>query len=194
MNISDKILEGEDVISLIDGVRTGNQECFSALVDRYTPLIESLVFKFYNDDIVGLSREDLRQEAGLRFYNAILTYDTEQSDVEFGLYAKICISNALVSQLRLYKKHNAEQLTEAIGGAFSAGDPEDPSDRVLEEERVRALHSLIRRNLSPYEYRIWQLYTSGRTAKDIGCIVDADEKSVSNAVYRIRKKLRALLI
>ena len=124
----------------------------------------------------------------------MLTYDTEQSEVEFGLYAKICISNALISQLRVQKKHTAEQFTESLNTFILVHDSEDPSDKVLEEERVKALYSLIRKNLSNYEYRIWRLYMSGGTARDISAVVGADEKSVGNAIYRIRKKLRELLL
>ena len=195
MNGSDKVTEYGDVDLLVEKVRNGDQATFSELVERYAPLIEALVFKFYDGDIVGLSKDDMRQEARLRFYNAILTYDAARSDVGFGLYAKICISNALVSQLRLHKKHSAEQPSiDPLEGALDLDEAEDPSGKILEEERVRALYSLIRKNLSAYEYRIWNLYMSGLTAKDIGGIVGSDEKSVGNAVYRIRKKLRALLI
>ncbi len=185
--------EREDVNILIERVRNGEQAAFSALLRRYDPLIDALVSRFCNDSEEGLSREDLRQEAVLKFYNSVLTYDMEQSEVEFGLYSKICISNALVSQLRLHKKHTAEQLTESLNTMFFVHDSEDPSDRVLEEERVKSLYSVIKANLSPFEYRIWQLYMSGRTAREIGLIVDRDEKSVGNAIYRIRKKLRTIL-
>lgn len=195
MNGSDKVTEYGDVDLLIEKVRNGDQNAFSELSERYAPLIEALVFKYYDESIVGSSKDDMRQEARLKFYNSILTYDSERSDVEFGLYAKICISNALVSQLRIQRKHSAEQPSiDPREVALDTNEFEDPSSRVLEEERVRALHSLIRKNLSQYEYRIWNLYMSGLTAKDIGRIVGADEKSVGNAVYRIRKKLRALLI
>ena len=193
VNVSKESIESRDIISLIERVRTGDQVSFSKLVEMYTPLIMSLVFKFYDEDIVGMNKDDLHQEAVLRFYNSILSYDIEQSEVEFGLYAKICISNALVSQLRLHKKHNAEQPTESLNTVFNVKDIEDPADKILEEERVKALYSLIRKNLSPYEYRIWQLYVAGYTAKNIGAVVDADEKSVNNAIYRIRKKLRGVL-
>lgn len=181
------------VISLIEDARRENQEAFSALLSKYRPLIESQVSKFYSEEIVGLNRDDLRQEAVLTFYNSILTYDIEQSEVEFGLYAKICISNALISQLRVHKKHTAEQLTESSNTMFFVHDSEDPSNDILEEERVIALYSVIRKNLSAFEYRVWQLYMSGRTARDIGTLVGKDERSVNNAIYRIRKKLRALL-
>jgi len=183
----------EKIIELIKKVRNGDQDSFSELVQRYDPLIEAQVSKFYDAYDGGASYDDLRQEAVLKFYSAIQTFDIDQSEVEFGLYSKICISNALVSQLRLHKKHTAEQLTDSTSSMFFVHDSEDPSDRVLEEERVKALYSVIRKNLSSFEYTVWCLYMSGRTAKEIGDVVDKDEKSVWNAVYRIRRKLRAFL-
>ncbi|MBQ8848934.1 MAG: sigma-70 family RNA polymerase sigma factor [Clostridia bacterium] len=194
MSDSEKLYESDEVIHLINSVRDGDQSAFQKLADAYSPLIDSLVVKFYNGDVFALNRDDLRQEAVLRFYNSIMTYDTDQAEVEFGLYAKICISNALVSQIRLHKKHTAEQLTESPNFLSFVHDSEDPSDRVLEEERIKALYALVRKNLSVYEYRVWRLYMSGGTAKDISTVVGADEKSVSNAIYRIRKKLKALLL
>ena len=186
-------VQGE-VSDLIVRVRDADQTAFKILVEKYEPLIDSLVFKFYDADLKILTLDDLRQEAHFRFYNSILSYDLAQHEVEFGLYAKICISNALISLIRLQKKRTAEQLSENQSNLFFEHDSEDPSDRILEEERVRALYSLICKNLSSYEYRIWQLYVSGRTAKEISAVIGTDEKSVTNAIYRIRKKLRALLI
>ena len=186
-------VQGE-VSDLIVRVRDADQTAFKILVEKYEPLIDSLVFKFYDADLKILTLDDLRQEAHFRFYNSILSYDLAQHEVEFGLYAKICISNALISLIRLQKKRTAEQLSENQNNLFFEHDSEDPSDRILEEERVRALYSLICKNLSSYEYRIWQLYVSGRTAKEISAVIGTDEKSVTNAIYRIRKKLRALLL
>lgn len=197
MNIQEnphkKEMDRKKIHILIDRVRRGDQEAFSELVEQYTPLIDSLVSKFHNDEAVALNRDDLKQEAVLRFYNSILTFDTEQSEIEFGLYAKICVSNALISQFRLQKKRNAEQLTDTPAEMLFEDSTENPSDIIMEEERIKALYSVIRGNLSDYEYRIWRLYMSGRTAKSIGVAVGKDEKSVSNAIYRIRKKLRDLL-
>ena len=70
---------------------------------------------------------------------------------------------------------------------------EDPSLRVLEQESLKTLYSVIRDNLSELEYRVWKMYMSGLTARQIGDSIGKDERSVSNAIYRIRKKLRATL-
>lgn len=177
----------------IERIRDGCQEAFSELLEQYRPLIESLVSRYGGESLSLTDREDLRQEAVMSFYHAILSYDLEQSEVEFGLYAKICVSNTLTSQLRIRKRREVELLTESLSTDCFVHDSEDPEGRLLEQERVKALYSVIRQNLSDFEYRVWQCYMSGRTAAEIGAWVGRDEKSVSNAIYRIRKKLRALL-
>ena len=188
-----KTAERSVLLDAISRVRNGEQDVFSDLLQQYRPLIESLVVRFCMDAVYESDKEDLRQEAVMSFYRAILAYDTEQTEVEFGLYAKICISNALISQSRIQKKRTTEQLTESLSTDVFVHDSEDPAGRILEQERVKALYSVIRKNLSDFEYRVWQCYMSGRTAGEIASLVGKDEKSVSNAIYRIRKKLRALL-
>ena len=179
--------------ALIVKVREGDQEAFASLLSLYTPLIESIISKFSVDEILSFQRDDLRQEATLVFYNSILTYDLDQTEVEFGLYAKICISNSLISYLRVLKKDAQRALTDSQSETLFIRDYEDPGARILEQEKLKALYSIIRNNLSDFEYRVWQMYMSGRTTAEIAAKVNKDEKSVSNAIYRIRKKLRALL-
>ena len=182
-----------DIKELILSVRNGDQEAFVTLLHKYKPLIESSVNRFSSDESFSLYHEDLKQEAAVVFYNSILAYDLDQTEVEFGLFAKICIHNALVSQLRLLKKRSAETLEITPDDLFFAQDSDDPSVKVLEQERLKSLYAVIRKNLSDMEYSIWQLYVSGRSAAEMARLLGISEKSVSNAVYRIRKKLRALL-
>ena len=189
---SDKISVRDLILKVRSGGENG-QRAFEELLERYEPLIGASVAKFSEDEVARLFADDLRQEATVVFYNSILTYDTDQTEVEFGLYAKICISNALVSQLRKLKRRTAEPLTENESIDLFVHEAEDPSESILEQERVNALYSVIRKNLSAFEYRVWRYYVSGLTAKDIGSLVGKDEKSISNAIYRIRKKLRAAL-
>ena len=190
-------VEKQEILCLIDQVRNADfndrQTAFEALLQRYEPLIQSLVQRFSDDPLIGRFREDLRQEATVVFYHSILAYDTDQTEVEFGLYAKICMSNALVSQQRKLKKRAIEPLADTERDHFFIHESEDPSESLLEQERVEALCLVIRDNLSTFEYRVWQYYMSGRTAKEIGALMGKEERSISNAIYRIRKKLRAVL-
>lgn len=177
----------------IEKVKEGDQTAFLELLEKYKPLLHSQVSKFTNDDLTMALYEDLLQEATLAFYNAILNYDNSQSDVEFGLYARICVYNALVSQMRVISRRKIEELTEPDSCTFDVPDSFDPARNIVEEESIRDIYSVIKQNLSDYEYSIWRSYMLGKTAREIAEKLGKDEKSVANAVFRIRRKLRALL-
>ena len=184
--------EKNEVTSLIKSVRDGNGVAFEQLLCRYTPLLDAAVARFANAEHTRPYADDLRQEATLVFYNAILNYDTDNESVEFGLYAKICVTNALISQLRILSRAQTEQLPENTESVeFAVHD--EPVHALIENESLERIDGMIKGNLSTFEYRVWCLYASGKTARDIGALVGKSEKSVSNAVYRIRKKLRELL-
>ena len=62
--------------------------------------------------------------------------------------------------------------------------------------KIQAYMELYRRIesvLSPYENHVWWLYLSGQTTSAIAASLNKDERSVQNAIYRIRKKLRVEL-
>ena len=191
MNYANNAVELNELIS---EVKNGNQQAFSKLLEKYNPLLISLVSKFESDDLTKSLFEDLLQEATLVFYNAILNYDQTQTDVEFGLYARICVLNALITQIRIINKRRAECPTEIP--AHPVRDEDffcDLEKELISKENFRALYSVIKSNLSDYENSIWHYYMMGKTAKEIGLLLNAEEKSVTNAIYRIRKKLRLLL-
>ncbi len=181
----------EDIRALILAVRNGDQNAFDTLLSRYKPLIDASVARFYSDEAFALYSEDLKQEASLVFYNSILAYDLDQNEVEFGLFAKICIYNALVSVLRSLKRRSAEPLAEIPESLFTVQDFDDPPSRLLERERLESLYAVIRKNLSDLEYTVWEYYMSGLSSTQIAKRLGTDAKSVNNAIYRIRKKLRS---
>lgn len=180
------------VVDLIGKVRQDDEGAFEQMLQMYKPLLDAAVSKFSKDELSRPHEEDLRQEATLVFYNAILNYDLENDGVEFGLYAKICVTNALISQMRNLKKRSAEQCVDTIDEGSAVSDDE-PVSHIIEQESLQRIDGVIRENLSAFEYRVWCLYATGRTAREIGDVVGKSEKSVANAVYRIRKKLRQLL-
>ena len=182
----------KEVNELVLAVRGGDQQAFVSLLEQYSPLIEASVNMFCSDGTSSNDKDDFRQEASVAFYNSILTYTLDQSDVELGLYAKVCIFNALISQIRSAKRINPEA-QEFSDNLLPQELSEDPSSRLLEEERLRALFKIIRSTLSKYEYKVWELYLSGSSITEIAKALNTDSKSISNAIYRIRVKLKASL-
>jgi RNA polymerase sporulation-specific sigma factor len=175
-------------LDLINAARGGNESAFEALLEAYEPLIDKMSRAFVNAEDDSESREDLRQEACIAFYKAVQSYDCEQQEVAFGLYAKLCVRNRLISYTR--KNHRHEVVLPLEDRIKTV---EDVSARVVAEEAYMELYRRIEAVLSPYESHVWWLYLSGQTTGAIAASLGKDERSVQNAVYRIRKKLRSAL-
>ena len=181
-------------IALITSTQQGDDEAFEALLARYQPLIESMAKSFSEGTATTVDEcDDLRQEATIGFYRAAMKFDSSQSEVRFGLYAKICIRNLLLSYVRKQKAHGQPLLLEDNAVLSPCEDTADLAGQLAEEEAYAELSHKVHASLSTYENQIWWLYISGRTAKEISQLLDKNERSIQNAIYRIRRKLRAVI-
>lgn len=180
------------LLQIISQVQAGSREAYLQLLGRYRPLLESSVARFITADMSQQDKEDLREEAERVFLNAASSYDTEQDAVDFGLYAKICLRNGLISEWRhLRARRRLETLP--LEGEFKGRSSDDPSVALEEEERFRWLYRFVRDHLSDFENQVWWLYVSGIEVKEIAQRLERDDRSIHNAIYRIRHKLRTLL-
>ena len=186
--------DAESVV-LIAAAQSGDDVAFERLLSRYEPLIESMVKLFWDESTITVNeRDDLRQEATIGFYRALMKFDVDQSEVRFGLYAKICIRNHLVSYLRKQKAKGQPILLEDDVNLEAHEDTAgNLADQLAQEEAYTELYHRILAALSTYENQIWWLYHSGRTAKEIALLLGKNEKSIQNAIYRIRRKLRTVI-
>lgn len=178
-----------------DGIRNGNEHSFSALFSDYAPLISSLVAKYIKDPS---TEEDLRQEACIALYLAAMSF-CEEGGTTFGLYAKVCIKNRLISCLRKYGRVDSlEAASEDIDAYYARTEPysseeADPLNMLIVGEDFLSLRRRIEGALTPYENAVFTRYAAGCSYREIARALGKDEKSVGNAVYRIKKKLKSLL-
>ncbi len=148
---------------------------------------------YLNGELFGMSdRDDLYQEAAIALYSAAMSYDLECSEVSFGLYAKICLNNSLKSALRRRKRQlaadNAQYEASAGQRESSFGQPDETkADVSLLLARIDGL-------LSDFERKVFRLYLGGYSHRFIAETLGRSEKSIDNAVYRIKKKLVAKLL
>ena len=185
----------EQVRELILRAQAGDDSAFAALKDIYRPLIEASSKRFTSDAMTEQDGEDLYQEALVHFCNSVCSYNCDADGVEFGLYAKICIENGLVSFVRVYNRQNrlrAVSLEERADPIFIDGG--DVLSSIVERERTAMLVRQINKQLSGLENKVWWMYVSGSSVSAIAKELQIENKSVSNAIYRIRKKLKSALI
>ena len=176
---------------LLQRAKNEDADALEGLLEAYAPLIESRVLSFAEKTADPDDLDDLRQEASIALCNAAVHYDPEQN-VSFGAFAKICINNRLVS----YQRKRLRRLpTVSLESEHVEVTPDkaDPLQTLVERDSFSALCRQIESVLSPYENSIWWLYVSGHTGAEIAERLSKPERSVQNAIYRIRKKLRASL-
>lgn len=194
-------------MSLIEAVKQGDENAFSALLEQYKNAVDGAVRRFApsfeltdggGDGFCDI--EDLRQYASLALYRAASTYVPEETgkgkNVSFGLYAKICINNSLISFLRKYrsekKKRDAAEKNEKI--ARSRGERDhDPLGLLVSGESADELVKQIKSSLSQYEANVFDCYIVGKSTLEIAQQLRRSEKSVINALYRVKVKIRGLL-
>ncbi|MBE6713830.1 MAG: hypothetical protein E7575_00905 [Ruminococcaceae bacterium] len=175
----------EELLKLIAGVKNGRHEDFELLKARYRPLISDLAASF-EESGAGTASE-LSEDAQRALLKAAVSFDETKKGITFGLYAKICMRNALISVMRSKnaKKNSARpagpEKKDRIGNlsGFEGLEP----DEIIEK---------IKSSLSPFETQVLCHFFSGESAAQTAGKLGCDEKSVYNAVYRIRSKAKAL--
>lgn len=171
--------------TLLKEIQNGSDESFSLLAKQYAPLVAGMVSSFHASG--GGARDELLQEAKSALLKAALTYDSSQKAVSFGLYAKICIRNALISHRRKVLRRTRQDIPKEKSWKGSGAQRGMPRTENGEQtiERIAVL-------LSPYERRVLRAYMSGKKAPEIAREVGKDPKSVYNALFRIREKGKQL--
>lgn len=177
----------EKVYALVCGVRAGDRTAFSELLDVYRPLILSQVARF---SFADAEREEMVQDASLALYRAALRYRGGEG-VTFGAYARVCVAHALVSACRKLRTVDVVSLEEIMPYLEAEGD--DPAGRLIMAEETGDLYRAALSCLSEYELRIFLLYIRGEAPRRIASEVGRTEKSVSNAIGRMLRKLRGQL-
>lgn len=183
-----------DIIELIDLVVSGDSDAFSILVEKYRPLLKKLLRAYTTEDMSDEDVQDLEQEGLIAFYRAIITFDKERVGVEFGLYAKICITNSMISYKRAVSKKTEKIALVGDEEIHGISDPDQEIARIVEiMESERALEERIEKTLSPFENEVWLYYVNGYSSREIAVKLNSNEKSIDNAIFRIRRKLKTLL-
>ena len=113
---------------------------------------------------------------------------------KIGLYAKICVTNSMISYRRAVAKKASRIAFVDEDDLERISDPSQEVTRlVAQKESEQALGEKIEKTLSEYENEVWAYYVLGHSSLEIATRLGVSEKSVDNAIFRIRKKLKALL-
>ena len=177
--------EDEVLVSLAKG---GDEPATDTLIARYTPYVRYLARPYF---LAGGDAEDLVQEGLIGFLKAIRCFE---EGALFKPYATACIKSKLLSALRASLSKKQQPLNEYISleapffDEFVALEG-DPVENVIDAESLRELSQTLDGILSDLEAKILHLYLEGRSYQEISSTTGKSQKSVDNAIQRIRRKL-----
>ena len=183
-----------EIDGIIKDFQNGSESAFSDLYETYKPLMLSLINSIILSSFPyeGASDHDvLMQEAAMALYKAAQSYDLSCNEVTFGLYAKVCIKNRLISVKRklvsAQKRRSRAALSESR--KQTAKIQKNPYN-IKSELAAGRLSEVIENNLSDFEKRVLDHYLQDMSYKEIADALNVSQKAVDNAVYRIRCKLK----
>ena len=171
------------------------------IIKKYEPLINKIATKmltFCKNN--GLEKSDLIQEGMIGLNHAIERYQ-EKEDVLFYTYAKKCIERKIISVVIASNRNKNKILNESISYddeenlllRFIKSQTPSPEEEVLNLELEEDFIVRIKSILTDLEEQVFSLLISGFKYKEIAEILDKDDKSIDNAIQRIKAKIRKLL-
>lgn len=170
---------------IVERINNGDYELLQVIIERYYPLICSYVRKLCPDAY----SEDAFQEATWALYSAVKGFEKDKST--FSTFADVCIKRAVIGVLKSSKRQKIipDELVSSIEDCEIV-DSNSPEKIFFDREDYKNLTNSIRLELSPLEYEVLQHYLTGESYSEIALKLDINEKSVNNALSRIRKKLK----
>ncbi len=180
----------EVLCSLVFG---GDRAAEERLVMRYNRLVRVCARPYF---LVGGDSEDLIQEGMIGLLAAIRGFQADK-DARFRTYAEVCIRNRIRSAARSAARDKHTPLNRSVSLGLPlcdqesegyGSDLESPEDMLIGREESRARIEAMRGKLSPFEKTVLDLYLEGFSYREIALRVNKPEKSVDNAVQRIRRK------
>lgn len=187
-------LTAEELVLL---AQQGDDKAMAMLVAQVTPIAAAKAASYKAKEL-RLFDEDLIQEGMLGFLDAVRTFSPE-GGASFRTYADVCINNRIIAALRLHCNAKNYALSSAVGfeneessNSACAGDPQDivdtRADAALFEELVSS-----KAGLTELEKKVAHLKLAGCSYAQISASLGVSEKTVDNALQRVKKKLRAKL-
>ena len=169
-----------------------------ALVSEYAKLVRACARPYF---LAGGDSEDLIQEGMLGLLSAIRTFDPDKG-AKFSTYAEFCVRRRIYSAIKSaagnkhsplnsYISFESSQLDETA--AQNAYFLRVPEDFVIAREHAGEVEKLLYGSLSRFESGVLELYLEGMSYKDMAIRLEKSDKSIDNAVQRIRKKLSQIL-
>src|SRR5699024_47968 len=189
---------------IIRKVRLGESFAYEYLINKYEHIVKAKARTYF---LIGSDRDDVIQEGLIGLYKAICDYD-ETKMASFRSFAELCITRQIITSIKTAtrKKHTPLNTYDSIYKAVQEDQSErtlldviddtsiiEPQKFVLTKDNNRLLRNKIQQSLTRLELQVLTNYLKGYSYEEIARIVKRSEKSIDNALQRVKRKIQKQL-
>jgi RNA polymerase sporulation-specific sigma factor len=176
---------------LICRLRAGESEIQEYLLEKYKPFVKSRSRALF---LVGGDREDLIQEGMIGLFKAIRDFDLEKG-VPFAGFAKLCVERQIYTAIESAGRLKNSPLNAYISLSEEQDHLMDEGieDAVIEKESFQERYRELEKVLSPLEKEVLELFLEGKDYTEIAEVLGKTDKSIDNALQRIKGKIRKIV-
>jgi RNA polymerase sigma-70 factor (ECF subfamily) len=169
---------------LIDAAKSGDQEAFRQIVERYQGAVYNLAYRMLGDPEEA---EDAAQEIFVRLYRQLGRYDPER---KFSTWTLAIATNYCIDQLRR-RRMQFVPLENIIpwARARDAGPEGEALSRESRDEVQRLLKKLPEKYRAPLVLRYWEDLSCAEIAEILG----VPEGTIKTQIHRARKQLGKMM-
>jgi RNA polymerase sporulation-specific sigma factor len=194
-----RLADADDLLVL--AIRDGDEEALTELLTKYRGFARAKARPYF---MVGADRDDMVQEAMIGLYKAIRDFNSDMQS-SFRAFAELCVTRQMITAIKTAarQKHGPlnnyvsfsrplasdEDSDRTLADVLALPDIDDPCERVISAERIRALQEHVDAALSDLEAEVLRLYVDGKSYVEIADMLKRHVKSIDNALQRIKRKL-----
>lgn len=180
------------------------QQCLTKLAQRYKKMVSRKARTYY---LTGGDYEDLIEEGMIGLYQAANDYDPSRGS-SFQTFASLCIDRHLKSVIKASLREKNRILNNAVSydqvqkgkdgtvqdlkETISDHGDNSPETIVTRREEHSEMIGKLEQRLSPLEKKVFARYLEGYPYTQIAEDLGLTDKSVDNAIQRIKQKASRL--
>ena len=181
--------------------RQGDRAALDVIMEKYKPLV---IKKARSMFLIGGETEDLIQEGMIGLFKAVQDFNPEK-EASFYCFSKLCIDRQIYSAVTSAgrKKHSPLNGYVSLSDASELEREEQwnqasvpsisPEEAIIDRERMEIIREKLDERLSPMELTVMQLFLEGYSYAQMAERLGKKQKSVDNALRRIKAKLQDIL-
>ena len=195
-----KKMTDEEVVALYQ--LNGDDRLVQMMLKRYAPMIGG---QTRWNCLRNIAQEDLFQEGQIGFFKAMRDYNPEKK-IPFGVFAQHCVRCQFITAVKALQRLKNQPLNTAYSLDYSIAEENEnytlldilvsdeleanPEFCLVMKEDYEFCQSVVTKELTPFDYRIFLSYVRGMSYQEIADEISGSIKSVDNALQRSKRKMR----